>query len=86
MTQEPHILLVDDEESIQRAVGPLLRSRGYHVDIASTGAEAITISPEKSALAAHGHDVAAIAARIGEELALPAETSHRAVPRMGSFS
>ena len=35
------ILLVDDEVSIQRALGPLLRSRGYDVDIAGTGAEAL---------------------------------------------
>lgn len=35
------ILLVDDETAIQRAVGPLLRSRGYEVDIAGTGAEAL---------------------------------------------
>jgi two-component system KDP operon response regulator KdpE len=35
------ILLVDDEAAIQRAVGPLLRSRGYEVDVAGTGAEAL---------------------------------------------
>lgn len=37
------ILLVDDETSIQRAVGPLLRSRGYEVEIAGTGAEALRV-------------------------------------------
>jgi two-component system KDP operon response regulator KdpE len=36
------ILLVDDEVAIQRAVAPLLRSRGYDVDVAATGAEAVT--------------------------------------------
>lgn len=41
MTGEARILLVDDEVSIQRAVGPLLKSRGYIVESASTGAEAI---------------------------------------------
>jgi two-component system, OmpR family, KDP operon response regulator KdpE len=41
MTYRPRILLVDDEAAIQRAVGPLLRSRGYEVDIAGTGAEAL---------------------------------------------
>ena len=35
------ILLVDDEASIQRTVGALLRSRGYEVDIAGTGGEAL---------------------------------------------
>jgi putative nucleotidyltransferase with HDIG domain len=33
-----------------------------------------TISPEKTALAAHGHEVAAIAAEIAQELDLPEET------------
>jgi two-component system, OmpR family, KDP operon response regulator KdpE len=37
------ILLVDDEVAIQRAVGPLLRSRGYEVDVAGTGAEALSL-------------------------------------------
>ena len=37
MAPSSRILLVDDEAAIQRAVGPLLRSRGYEVDIASTG-------------------------------------------------
>jgi two-component system KDP operon response regulator KdpE len=36
------ILLVDDDVSIQRAVAPLLRSRGYEVDVVGTGAEAAT--------------------------------------------
>jgi two-component system KDP operon response regulator KdpE len=40
-TPNSRILLVDDEASIQRAVGPLLRSRGYEVDIAGTGAQAL---------------------------------------------
>jgi two-component system KDP operon response regulator KdpE len=37
------ILLVDDELSIQRSVGPLLRSRGYDVEIAGTGEEAMRV-------------------------------------------
>jgi two-component system KDP operon response regulator KdpE len=37
------ILLVDDEVGIQRAVGPLLRSRGYEVDVAGTGADALAL-------------------------------------------
>jgi two-component system KDP operon response regulator KdpE len=41
MTHRPRILLVDDEVAIQRAVGPLLRARGYELDIAGTGADAL---------------------------------------------
>jgi two-component system KDP operon response regulator KdpE len=47
-TQRPRILLVDDEAAIQRAVGPLLRSRGYDVEIAGTGAEALALFVERS--------------------------------------
>jgi two-component system KDP operon response regulator KdpE len=36
------ILLVDDEVAIQRAVAPLLRSRGYDVDVVGTGLEAVS--------------------------------------------
>ena len=43
MTPRSRVLLVDDEIAIQRAVGPLLRSRGYDVDIAGTGAEALAL-------------------------------------------
>ena len=40
--KRPHrILLVDDEVAIQRAVAPLLRSRGYEVEVVSTGREAV---------------------------------------------
>jgi two-component system KDP operon response regulator KdpE len=35
------ILLVDDEMSIQRAVAPLLRSRGYEVETVATGEDAL---------------------------------------------
>jgi two-component system KDP operon response regulator KdpE len=41
MTRAPHILLVDDEVAIQRAMAPLLRSRGYAVTLAATGREAL---------------------------------------------
>jgi two-component system KDP operon response regulator KdpE len=47
MTSPPRVLLVDDETSIQRAIGPLLRSRGYHVEIAGTGAEALRLVSER---------------------------------------
>jgi two-component system KDP operon response regulator KdpE len=41
VTPAAHILLVDDELSIQRAMAPLLRSRGYSVTLAGTGREAL---------------------------------------------
>ena len=41
MTRSPRILLVDDEVAIQRALAPLLRSRGYDVDVAGNGADAL---------------------------------------------
>ena len=37
----PRILLVDDEVAIQRALGPLLRGRGYDVEIAGAGQDAL---------------------------------------------
>ena len=42
------ILLVDDETAIQRAVGPLLRARGYEVEIAGTGSEALRLFEQRS--------------------------------------
>ncbi len=41
MSRPAQILLVDDEISIQRAMAPLLRSRGYGVSLAGTGREAL---------------------------------------------
>lgn len=38
---KPRILVVDDEVAIQRSLGPLLRARGYDVEIAGTGADAV---------------------------------------------
>lgn len=46
MTPAARILLVDDELSIQRTLAPLLRSRGYDVDIAGTGADAMKIAAQ----------------------------------------
>ena len=43
MTRPARILLVDDEMSIQRAMTPLLRSRGYEVEAAGTGREALAV-------------------------------------------
>lgn len=48
MSTRGRILLVDDETSIQRAVGPLLRSRGYDVEIAGTGAEALRVVADRA--------------------------------------
>ncbi|HVZ23065.1 MAG TPA: response regulator transcription factor [Vicinamibacterales bacterium] len=41
MTRPARVLLVDDEVSIQRALAPLLRSRGYDVAVAGTAADAL---------------------------------------------
>jgi two-component system KDP operon response regulator KdpE len=41
MSERSSILLVDDEPAIQRALGPLLRSRGYDVVTAGTAAAAL---------------------------------------------
>ena len=43
MTKAARILLVDDEVPIQRAVGPLLRSRGYDVEMVGRGQDALRI-------------------------------------------
>ncbi|HZR22161.1 MAG TPA: response regulator transcription factor [Vicinamibacterales bacterium] len=44
MTRAARLLLVDDEPSIQRSLTPLLRSRGYDVDVAGTGKDALSIA------------------------------------------
>jgi two-component system KDP operon response regulator KdpE len=36
-----HILVVDDEDQIRRALTSILRSRGYHLDMAATAQQAI---------------------------------------------
>jgi two-component system, OmpR family, KDP operon response regulator KdpE len=41
MSRPVHILLVDDEVSIQRTMAPLLRSRGYDVTVAGTARDAL---------------------------------------------
>ena len=43
MSRPLHVLLVDDEVSIQRAMAPLLRSRGYAVTVAGSGRDAVTV-------------------------------------------
>jgi two-component system, OmpR family, KDP operon response regulator KdpE len=41
MTRAARILLVDDEVAIQRTLAPLLRSRGYEVESAASGGDAL---------------------------------------------
>ncbi|MGE0592307.1 MAG: response regulator transcription factor [Vicinamibacterales bacterium] len=48
MTARGRVLLVDDEASIQRAVAPLLRSRGYDVDVAGTGTDALRMIADRA--------------------------------------
>ena len=48
MSTRGRILLVDDEVPIQRTVGPLLRSRGYDVDIAGSGGEALRLVADRA--------------------------------------
>jgi two-component system KDP operon response regulator KdpE len=40
----PRILLVDDEDAIQRSLGPLLRTHGYEVELASAGSAALKMA------------------------------------------
>ena len=47
MSTGAKILLVDDEPASQRAVGPLLRSRGYDVEIAGTASDALRAVAER---------------------------------------
>ena len=44
MTRPVQILLVDDEVAIQRAMAPMLRSRGYGVTVAGSGREALQVA------------------------------------------
>lgn len=48
MVQQPHILIVDDEPSILRALGRGLRSEEYRVSEASSGQEALRLVREGS--------------------------------------
>ena len=41
MSRPAHILLVDDEVSIQRTMAPLLRSQGYEVSVVGTARDAL---------------------------------------------
>lgn len=48
MTPQARILLVDDEVAIQRALAPLLRARGYDVEVAGTGTDAMRIFEDRT--------------------------------------
>ncbi len=48
MTESARILLVDDEVAIQRALKPLLEARGYAVDVAGTGRDALRLASERT--------------------------------------
>ncbi len=48
MSGAANILLVDDETALQRALVPLLRSRGYRVESASGGREALVLAADHS--------------------------------------
>ena len=77
MTTPARILLIDDEAAIQRAVKPLLRSRGYEVLVASTGADGLTLCREQSPelvildLGLPDIDGTAVCRRIREQSAVP---------------
>jgi len=47
MTHAARILLVDDEVSIQVTLAQALRSRGFDVDVAKTGGEALRLAAER---------------------------------------
>lgn len=46
MMSAARILLVDDEIAIQRSLGPLLRTHGYEVEMASAGSAALKLAAE----------------------------------------
>ena len=78
MTRTMRILLVDDDVSIQRAVAPLLRSRGYEVDVVGTGAEAA------SAVVDHAPDLVVLDLGLPDPREPPAGArAHRASAHAG---
>jgi len=55
------VLIVDDESSLRKVLGDLLRLRGYSPDPVATGGEAVAAAGEKR------HDVAIVDLGLGEE-------------------
>ena len=44
MSAEPHILVIDDELQIQRAIRTILTEKGFRVTTASSGEEGLTLA------------------------------------------
>ncbi|HET7143508.1 MAG TPA: response regulator, partial [Anaerolineales bacterium] len=44
MSNEPHILVIDDEPQIQRAIRTILTEKGFRVTVASRGEEGLTLA------------------------------------------
>ena len=44
MSNAPHILVVDDEPQIQRAIRTILTEKGFKVTVASSGNEGLTLA------------------------------------------
>ena len=81
MTRAARILLVDDEQSIQKGLRPLLASRGYQVESATTGQGALEASGDPDLLRVHRD--AAADTEIGADR-LPQGTVTRGI-RIGQF-
>jgi two-component system KDP operon response regulator KdpE len=47
VTESGRVLVVDDEPQIRRALGTNLRARGYEVDLAASGEEALSLAAER---------------------------------------
>lgn len=41
MSREPRVLLIDDDENVRKTLATVLEKKGYVVDTAETGNEAI---------------------------------------------
>ena len=59
--QEPHLLIVEDEEALAKSMARILKSRGLHADTAFSGAEA------RQRLAAGEYEVVVLDVRLPDE-------------------
>jgi two-component system KDP operon response regulator KdpE len=71
---KPRLLVVDDEVAIQRALGPLLRAKGYDVTMTGTGGDALKL------FEAQPHDLVVL------DLGLPDLEGTEVCRRIRSFS